>query len=365
MDDLATLATQSPGVGIGRRPMSAGAAISLRASNAMTDLVLSSSPPHEIGLLSGRYWAELRIFAEVAQAKSFNRAAERLGLSQPTIARKVRRLQDLIGAQLFVSTKTGVRLTERGEELAAALLILDQRLFSIASNLQARAKDAEGIVRVSVTDGMAAFFAAPAMPAFSARFPKIQIHLKTVGNLNDLRENQTDMMLTFAPLDRPDAVCRRLGVLHFLPIASEDYIARRGLPTNDTVADHLLLQSHLYQSEAPLWRAWNALCARGQIAHYCDNSFAYGMLVKQGLGIGLLGSYATRDTSAVPLELGVHVALPMYAVALTEQLESRPARLVFDWLCSTFGEESPWFRKHLDLPDLPDTFPSLGMLLDR
>ena len=68
--------------------------------------------------MSGQYWAELRIFAEVAQAKSFNRAADRLGLSQPTIARKVRRLQDLIGAQLFVSTKTGVRLTERGEELA-------------------------------------------------------------------------------------------------------------------------------------------------------------------------------------------------------------------------------------------------------
>ena len=331
----------------------------------MTELVLSSSRPTEAGLLSGRYWAELRIFAEVAQAKSFNRAAERLGLSQPTIARKVRRLQDLIGAQLFVSTKTGVKLTERGEELAAALLILDQRLFSIASNLQARAKDAEGIVRVSVTDGMAAFFAAPAMPAFSARYPKIQIHLKTIGNLNDLRENQTDMMLTFAPLDRADAVCRQLGVLHFLPIASEDYIARHGLPTQETIGDHFVLQSHLYQSEAPIWRSWQALCARGQVAHYCDNSFAYGMLVKQGLGIGLLGTYATRDTSAVPLELGVHATLPMYAVALAEQLGSRSGRIVFDWLCTTFGAENPWFRRHLDLPDLPDAFPALGMLLDR
>ena len=39
--------------------------------------------------------------------------------------------------------------------------------------------------------------------------------------------------------------------------------------------------------------------ARGHIAHYCDNSFAYGMLVKAGLGIGLLGSYSLVEPSAV------------------------------------------------------------------
>ena len=331
----------------------------------MNDLVLSSTPTTDPGLLSGQYWAELRIFAEVAQAKSFNRAAERLGLSQPTIARKVRRLQDLIGAQLFVSTKTGVRLTERGEELAVAIRILDQRLFSIASDLQARAKDAEGIVRVSVTDGLAAFFAAPAIPAFSTLHPKVQIHLKTVGNLNDLRENQTDMMLAFTPLERSDATSRRLGCLHFLPIASDLYIKRRGLPTLETIAEHVFIQSNLYQVETAAWRDWQALSARGRTAHYCDNSFAYGMMVKQGLGIGLLGSYATRDSSAIPLELGVRAMLPMYAVALTERLELRPVRLVFDWLCATFGGTSPWFQDRLALPDLPETLPELAMLLDR
>ena len=44
----------------------------------MNELSLTSIK-EETGLLSGQYWAELRIFAEVARAKSFNRAAERLG----------------------------------------------------------------------------------------------------------------------------------------------------------------------------------------------------------------------------------------------------------------------------------------------
>src|SRR5271155_560124 len=113
----------------------------------MDELTIDSSLPMDRGLLSGHYWGELRIFAEVAKAKSFNRAAEKLGMSQPTISRKVKRLQDLIGSQLFLTTKTGVRLTPRGEELARALMSLDQSLYSITSGFKAESKDAEGLVR--------------------------------------------------------------------------------------------------------------------------------------------------------------------------------------------------------------------------
>ena len=306
----------------------------------MNELSLTSIK-EETGLLSGQYWAELRIFAEVARAKSFNRAAERLGLSQPTISRKVRRLQDVIGAQLFMSSKQGVRLTQRGEELARALLVLDHSLFSIASDLKARDRDAEGIVRVNISDGLAAFFAAPALPAFARMYPRVQVHLRGISSFNELSENQTDMMLTMVPSDRADHACRPLGILHFVPVASHDYIARHGRPTRERLADHVVLQSHIYQSEAPVWRDWQAVCAQAQVAHYCDNPFAYGMLVKEGLGIGLLGSYALRERSAVHVDIGLHIPVPMYAVALASRLASRPVGLVFDWLCETFSTENP------------------------
>ena len=53
-------------------------------------------------ILSGQFWGELRIFLAVAKARSFNRAAEMLNMSQPTVSRQVKRLQDLVGSQLFV-----------------------------------------------------------------------------------------------------------------------------------------------------------------------------------------------------------------------------------------------------------------------
>jgi hypothetical protein len=50
---------------------------------------------------SGLYWTELRIFPEVAKSKSFNKAAEELGISQPTVGRAVRRLETALNIKLL------------------------------------------------------------------------------------------------------------------------------------------------------------------------------------------------------------------------------------------------------------------------
>ncbi len=139
---------------------------------------LNKSPLDEETLLSGQFWGELRVFLAVAKTKSFNRAAEITNTSQPTVSRQVKRLQDAVGSQLFISTPRGVKLTQKGEALARALSRLDHTLFSITSDLKAESREAEGTVRVSITDGLNALFAAPALVQFSEQYPKIQLHLK-------------------------------------------------------------------------------------------------------------------------------------------------------------------------------------------
>src|SRR5579863_9097198 len=62
--------------------------------------ITRTSLEHE-QILSGQFWGELRVFLAVAKGKSFNRAAEMLHTSQPTVSRQVKRLQDLMGSQLF------------------------------------------------------------------------------------------------------------------------------------------------------------------------------------------------------------------------------------------------------------------------
>lgn len=317
----------------------------------MDKLAINNSLPIDQGLLSGQFWGELRIFSEVAKAKSFNRAAEKLGMSQPTISRKVKRLQDLVGSQLLVPTKLGVRLTPRGEELARALTSLDHSLYAITSDLRAESRDAEGVVRIAMTDSMAAHFAAPKIAAFSDRFPRIQLHLKSMIDLYDLRENRSDMMLGFVPVERADIHCKRLGTLHFIPLASKPYITRMGLPTRHNLEDHVFLQSHFYETKTPVWIDWRRACARGRIAHACDDTLTYCMLAKNGLGIALLGSYAVCEPAAVPLDLGFVVSLPLYGLALVERLRARPVKLVYDWLCDAFSEANPWLRAQVCLSD--------------
>src|SRR4051794_481545 len=102
---------------------------------------LNKSPLDEETLLSGQFWGELRVFLAVAKSKSFNRAAEMTNTSQPTVSRQVKRLQDAVGSQLFISTPRGVNLTRSGEALAKALSRLDYTLYSITRDLKAETKE--------------------------------------------------------------------------------------------------------------------------------------------------------------------------------------------------------------------------------
>ena len=64
---------------------------------------------------------DLRAFEMLAAELHFGRAAVRLGVSQPTLSRYVRRLEQELGVVLAHRTSRTVRLTDAGRELASAL----------------------------------------------------------------------------------------------------------------------------------------------------------------------------------------------------------------------------------------------------
>lgn len=318
-----------------------------------TQSIFNRSPLDDPHLLSGPFWGELRVFLAVAKAKSFNRAAEALNMSQPTVSRQVRRLQDVIGSQLVVSTPNGITLTKKGQELAQSLTTLDEKLFEISHELRAEQREAEGLVRVSVTEALAGLFIVPSLVPLGERYPKIHLHIRNPANLTSFRENQTDIMIAFAPLDQAGVTSRSLGYIHFIPVASHGYIKRFGIPTRRNLESHNFIDTEYYAARGGMWDAWHAATSRGVVAHYCDNSYAYGLMVKSGLGIGLLGSYTLSDTTVIPLELDIHIRVPIHIAALSERLMARPVRLVYDWLSSVFAPGNPWFASELNLRDLP------------
>jgi DNA-binding transcriptional LysR family regulator len=320
----------------------------------------NKSPLDEATLLSGQFWAELRVFLAVAKTKSFNRAAEITNTSQPTVSRQVKRLQDVVGSRLFVSTPRGIRLTQKGETLARDLSRLDHALHSLTSELSSESREAEGTVRVSITSGLTALFAAPALASFSDQHPKIQLHFKNPLNMMNLRENKADMMISLIPSQSSGIRFRKLGQLHFIPVVAKDYVQNHGLPTRDNLERHLFIQSEYYVGRTGLYDSWQHAVARGRTVHYCENSFAYGMLVKTGQGIGMLGCYALADPSFVPLDIGVRISVPLFLLALTDRLNARPVRLVFDWLSDLFGPNNPWFSDEFRLSNAPNQYDAGG-----
>ena len=306
-------------------------------------------------LLSGRYWGELRTFLAVAKARSLNRAADELGVSRMTAGREIRRLQDAMGAQLIVFSKTGAALTQRGEELTRTLQRFDREIHTLTTDLRAEIKQAEGAVRISVTDGLGVVFVVPGLRRLALSHPRLCVEMKSPQNYMSLVENQTDLMVGFGRENHQDLTSVRMGTFHFLPMASRTYVERMGLPTRDNLEHHQFVDTARYSSKVDIWKPWGRLVERGYVSHRCDASITYAMMVKEGLGIGLLGNYNILDPTSVPLDLDCAIAIPLYLTALTERLHAKPVRVVFDFVLSLLGADNPWFARDrtLDAKDSP------------
>lgn len=333
----------------------------------MTKL-LSPSSKHVLDdtqILSGPFWGELRVFLAVAKAKSFNRAADALNMSQPTVSRAVRRLQDVMGAQLVIPTQAGITLTRQGEELARSLRDLDQKLFEISNDLTAEARNAEGTIRLVVGEVLAGLFVAPALMAFNDIYPKIRLELCTPRDRVNQRANDGDLEVTAVPPNQPDLVTRSLGFLHMLPVATQGYIRRYGVPTRSNLSAHCFLQCDYYSTIGGVWKPWLDLASQGVTTHSCDNLLTYALMVKNGLGIGLVATCAMAEPTAVPLDLDVHIRAPLYVMAANARYSTKAVQIVFEWLSEIFGPAVPWFSPELRLEHLPrDAFsPTLAQLM--
>lgn len=308
-------------------------------------------------LLSGPFWGELRYFLAVAKTRSLSQAAQLLHSSQPTVGRAVKRLEDLIGAQLVIPSVKGIALTERGSMLAASLRNIDLELYQISTILQSEKKELEGVVRVSISEGISGFFVAPRLLGFSKNHPRIRMELLMLQAVEKLRENSFDILVSLNPVEGSEFAVRRAGTIHLISLASHSYIKQYGTPRENDLKNHVFVDSPIYQSPSPIWKPWQDAIKRGQVAHTCENSFPYGLMVRSGLGIGLLGNYAMSERALVPLDLNIAIALPIYIVAMAERLRSRPVKLVYEWLGEALGPSIPWLS---DLED-PRLAPTTGL----
>ena len=95
--------------------------------------------------------SQLRAFAAVADTLHFGRAAERLGIAQPTISKEIGRLERSLGVPLFVRSAGGTTLTPAGERLRPTASEVLERLRSFESAAAVVQRESSGSVTIAAS----------------------------------------------------------------------------------------------------------------------------------------------------------------------------------------------------------------------
>lgn len=122
----------------------------------------------------------LRQFAEVALCKSIAKAARQLNMTQPTLSKNLKRLEQSIGIVLFERHSRGSVLTEAGETLyARAATILTEYELAL-EEARTAVEFNGGILRIGAGPVFASTILPLAIPIFQERFPHIQVAIQYI-----------------------------------------------------------------------------------------------------------------------------------------------------------------------------------------
>src|ERR1700691_3046357 len=131
----------------------------------------------ERGGLTDVDWDDFRVFLEVVRSGSFNRAAIVLKMTQPTVSRRLVRLEAAIGVRLFDRDRRGPRLTYEGQRIFNDANTAQAALTRAATQASSAAARVEGDCKIFMGDGIASYWMTRFLAPFFTRYPNIEMKL--------------------------------------------------------------------------------------------------------------------------------------------------------------------------------------------
>jgi DNA-binding transcriptional LysR family regulator len=243
-------------------------------------------------------WDKIRVFYAVAEAGSFTRAGDALGLSQSAVSRQISALERELSAPLFHRHARGLILTEQGDLLFRAARDMKMRLETTRARLVETSERPAGTLRVTTTVGLGSIWLAQRVGEFLDLYPDVRLELILSNEDLDLAMREADVGIRLRRPEQPDLIQRRLFTLHFHAYASVDYIKRFGEPrTLDDLDQHRIVA---FGGDQPSYLTaihWLATAGRepGDPRPYqcvLNNITALKLAVETGAGLGVLPAYA-------------------------------------------------------------------------
>ncbi|PWI16296.1 LysR family transcriptional regulator [Streptomyces sp. Act143] len=240
---------------------------------------------------------QLHAFVVLAEELHFGRAAARLGIAQPPLSQQIRRLEDKVGAPLFVRPPGPVALTPAGRELLPAAR---QALATLTDGLAAARAAAAGRTG-SLHLGFAASLALTLLPgllrAYVDRYPQVRLDIREMTSapqLTALREGTLDVGLVREPPPAdPDLSFRTVltePLMAVLPRAHPLAAQRAVDPAQLARSPFVLLPR---EAGPGLHDRITALCAP-RIAQHATEWQTVCALVEAGLGVSIAPASTRR-----------------------------------------------------------------------
>lgn len=297
---------------------------------------------------------DMEIFARVVSAGGMSAAGREMGLSPAVISKRIRRLEERLGARLLQRTTRQITLTEEGHGYYERVLGI---LASIedAESFVARSNEIpNGTLRITAPTSFGRMHVAPHLGRFAEANPAVRISLMLSDEFVDIVGEGYDLAIRIAALESSSLIARRLAPSHRVICAAPSYLARCGEPQTlpDLARHDCLFATHqdVWQLEGPEGHVAQRVSGTLQT----NSSEVVREAAIAGLGVALR---STWDVAEALKDGRLRVVLPqyrecrlvgLYAVYPSRSFLPAKVRVFIDYLAELYGPE-PYWDRGLDL----------------
>lgn len=288
----------------------------------------------------------LRSFDAAARHLSFATAADELGVTAAAVSVQVRRLEEWVGAPLFLRGHRSIALSATGQTLAprlTSLFVEMERLLSEVADLDATS------LQISAMPSFASKWVAPRLSSFIAAHPQIQVRIMGADRHVDFDRDGIDVGLRYGDGDYGDLHSEQIAQATAFPVCSPALAAKCGDdPARIDTASLLHDESSLVAPGLPTWSAWFAKAGaardpdRSGGALFSNSHMALSAAIAgQGFALGL-APLVDDDVAAGrlvrPFAVAISSAFSFWFVCRKDRLHERKIAAFRSWIFEQAGK---------------------------
>ena len=177
--------------------------------------------------------AGITVFVNVAEARSFRVASERLGVTRSAVSQAIRRLEERIGVALVQRTTRSVHLTEAGERLYRAVSPALEDVSTAIKAVGELRDQPSGMLRLTVSSIAEQFLSGSLLAGFLAAYPDIRLDITVTDEEFDIVAEGFDAGVRLGEVIEQDMIALPVSdEQRQMVMASPDYLARHEAPAH-------------------------------------------------------------------------------------------------------------------------------------